>query len=79
MIERISLALVDESGETIVIKERQIETKIETAIADIFSEICRRNNEIADAEIKIAEKFHFAAALKNYLKEQKENGDRSTN
>lgn len=73
MIEQISLALVDESGEIVPLRERHVESKIEIAIADIFSEICRRNNEIADNEVKIAEKFHFAATLKNYLKEQKEN------
>lgn len=73
MIEQISVALVGESGEIVPIKERQIEMKIETAIADTFSEICRRNNNIADAEIKTAEKFHFAVNLQNYLKEMKEN------
>lgn len=74
MIEKISVALVNESGGLIVpLAERNIESRVETAIADTFSEICRRHNSIADRDAKIAAKFHFAAALKNYLQEQKEN------
>jgi hypothetical protein len=79
MIEQITCALVSESGAVVAIKERQIDMKIEAAIADTFSEICRRNNAIEDSEIKTAEKFHFAATLQNYLKEMKENDDRTGN
>lgn len=76
MIEKISLGLISESGETIEMlkaSNAQIESKIETAIADTFSAICFGNNSIADEEIKLAEKFNFALNLKNYLKEMKEN------
>ena len=80
MIERIYLAIVGESGAIVPIEktsQTKIESKIETAIADLFSEICRRNNEIADEEIKIAEKFLFANRLKEYLEEMKSDAYKS--
>ncbi len=76
MIEKISLALLNESGEVVPIDkvtDARLEIKIEVAIADLFSQICFRNNSIEDPEIKNAEKFFFALNLKNYLKEMKEN------
>ena len=80
MIEKISLALINESGDCVAIPGEitQMESRIETAIADTFSEICRTNNNISDKEIKIAEKFFFALNLKNYLEEMK-NADTRTN
>lgn len=78
MIEKISLALVSETGETVFIErlsDAKVEIKIEETIADLFSKICFRNNSITDAEIKTAEKFHFAAHLQKYLKETQENAD----
>ncbi len=82
MIEKISLVLVNESGDAVPVEkisDAQIEIKIDAAIADIFSKICFRNNAIEDREIKIAEKFVFAATLYNYLKQTKENGYGTTN
>ena len=78
MIEQISLALINESGECVPIEKISvglIESKLELAIADTFTEICRTNNDISDSEIKIAEKFFFALNLKKYLKEIKQNAD----
>ena len=80
MIEKISLVLINESGDVVPVaktSDTKIEIKIEEQIADIFSQICFRNNSIADAEIKIAEKFYFALNLKNYLEEIKKNDDRT--
>jgi len=82
MIEKISLVLINESGDTVPIEQAtftQLEIKIDVAIADIFSKICFRNNDITDAEIKTAEKFIFALNLKNYLEEMKENGNPTAN
>ena len=74
MIEKISLALVNESGEMILIgEEKHLAAKIEIAIADTFAEIRSRINALPDEEIKTAERFNFALNLKNYLKEIKEN------
>lgn len=72
MIEQIKLVLMNESGDIVPIEKpnnTQIEIKIDVAIADIFSRICFRNNSIKDTEIKVAEKFHLAKTLKNYLQE----------
>lgn len=78
MIEKISMALIDESGNIIPLRgsrrNARIEIKIDVATADLFSEITFINNSILDEEIKIAEKFHLAKTLQNYLEEKKENG-----
>ncbi len=74
MIEKISLTIVGESGQMLEIEKvtpQQLEIKIETATADLFSEICRRNNAIEDVEIRAAEKFLFASRLNEFLKEMR--------
>lgn len=76
MIEKISLALMNESGEFLEVENvshLQMAVKIEIAIADTFAEIRNRINALDDEEIKTAERFNFALNLKNYLKEIKEN------
>lgn len=75
MIERISFALIDESGNVVPIeplKTVNVGVKIEMAIADCFAEIRSEINELRDDEIKIAEKFNFALNLQRFLKEMKE-------
>ena len=74
MIDKISMSITNESGETLRFDESltKLESRIETATADLFSQICFRNNSIQDAEIKTAEKFYFALQLQNYLKEREE-------
>lgn len=71
MIEKITLCLADESGAVIALAASplKIQSKLDTLIADTFSEIVCRQQSIADEEIKIAEKFHLARALKKYLEE----------
>lgn len=72
MIEEIKLALINESGDAIPIEKmsgERVAVRIDIAIADLFSQICFRNNAITDAEIHNAEKFLFALNLKNYLEE----------
>lgn len=78
MIEKISVALVNESGDYVPIKSTngKLEMKIEVAIADTFSEICKQLNDLTDDEIKLAEKFNLAKTLNNYLEEMK-NGNRT--
>lgn len=76
MIEKISIALIDESGNFIEIPKQssgKIESKLEESLADLFTAICFANNEIEDGEIRLAEKFHFANFLQNYLREQNKN------
>ncbi len=72
MIEQITLALISESGDVVPIETEnnsRLEIKLDVAIADLFSKICFANNDIKDAEIKLAEKFNLARNLKNYLEE----------
>lgn len=76
MIEKISLALFDESGAVVPISkisDAQLEIKLDIAIAEMFTKICFRNNKLDEQQIKTAEKFNFALNLKNYLQELKEN------
>lgn len=79
MIEKISLNLMNESGECLELEKQtlgQIESKVEIIIADLFSGICFFNNNTPDDKARIAEKFNFAVDLKRYFKELKENASR---
>ena len=81
MIDGINFVIANSLGDALPVERitpEQLEIKIETIIADTFSAICFRNNNIADAEEKTAQKFYFALNLKNYLEEIKENADRTT-
>ncbi|MDQ3750431.1 MAG: hypothetical protein M3367_15660 [Acidobacteriota bacterium] len=77
MIEKIRACLCDESGNSIEIEssDLSLQSKLDVVIADTFSHIVRAQQDIQDAEIKTAEKFHFALNLKNYLEEMKENAN----
>ncbi len=77
MIEKIFLQIADEAGNVIEIAENhlQLQSRLDTAIADYFSQIIFRHQAIDDDEIKTAEKFHLAHTLKFYLKEIKENAN----
>ncbi len=82
MIDGINLIIANRLGDALPVERitaQQLEIKIDVAIADMFSQICFRNNNIADAEAKTAQKFYFALNLKNYLEEIKENVDRTAN
>lgn len=79
MIEQIKFALVNESGDIVPLGKVtcvNVEMNLESVIAETFTEICFRNNNISDSEIQTAEKFFFALNLKNYLEEMKENDRR---
>lgn len=77
MIDKVSVYIVAESGETIKICESnlRLQSKLDTAIADTFSEIVHLQQSIADEEMKTAEKFRLCLDLKNYLQEMRENAD----
>ena len=83
MIEKISLCVVNESGETVTLGESiiKIQSGLDVVIADIFTKININLQSIEDEEIKATEKFYFALNLKNFLKEQMENyaGNRTEN
>ena len=69
MIEKIKAHLINESGDAIPIKDSKIniESLLEISTADYFSEICKRNNNLNDDEIRADEKFRFALCLREYL------------
>ena len=75
MIEKIVMQIADESGNTVEIVESdlKIQSKLDSTIADYFSQIIFAQQGIADDEIRIAEKFNLAHELKLYLKEMKTN------
>ncbi len=77
MIERISLQLINESGDAIEVEEtgRKLESRLDIITAELFSQICFGNNSIEDEEIKTAEKFRLALNLKEYLEDIKRNAN----
>ena len=77
MIEKITIQIADESGNLIEVEESdlQLQSRLDTSIADYFSQIIFHHQSIVDDEIKTAEKFHLAHTLKFYLKEIKENAN----
>lgn len=79
MIEKITLCVADESGSFVEVKESNLKLQsiLDTAIADDFSEINFVMQNIGADELKLSEKFRFAILLGSYLKEIKENADRN--
>jgi hypothetical protein len=71
MIEKITLKLADESGNTVTVPEDDysVESKLDYVIVHLYSAITNRQNATPDAENKLAEKFAFAANLQKYLEE----------
>ena len=69
MINKISLQLVNESHDTIPVaaENANVESLLEIAMAEMFSEICTRNNNLDDKEIRVDEKFRFCLNLREYL------------
>lgn len=73
MEEKISMALIDESGNFIAVNKSdlKIESEIEIQIADSFTEINQNlNNKLKDDdERRIAEKFRLCQHLKSFMEE----------
>lgn len=73
MEEKISMALIDESGNFIAINKSdlKIESEIEIQIAESFTEINQSLNEQLkdDDERRIAEKFRLCQHLKTFMEE----------
>ena len=72
MIQTIKIVLIDEDGNKLELPEKMgngVRSKVELKIAELFTEINVRINNLADEEIQIAEKFIFALELSKYLSE----------
>ena len=72
MIEKISLKLADESGNTLTLPadDYSVAMKLDLVIAHLYAEITTvLHAETMDEEAKLAEKFVFASHLQKYLEE----------
>ncbi len=78
MINKIGLALINESGEFIPIKSSKLESEIEITIAETFTKINHSLNGNKDKEIRLDEKFRLCQHLIKFLEEVK-NAGTSTN
>lgn len=74
MLNKISLALIDESGTVIPIQEKnyRIEGSLDIAIVELYAATMNRFKEMPDEETKFAAKFELVNLLTNFLKETKE-------
>lgn len=74
MLNKISLALIDESGTVIPISEKtyQVEMRMDETILNLYSATFNRFKEMTDAELKFAAKFELITLLTNFLEETKE-------
>lgn len=73
MTQTIKLCLTDDNGNRLELPRKgandRVRSEIEIKIADTFTEINVRINNLADAEMQTAEKFNFALELDKYLSE----------
>lgn len=74
MLNKISLALVDESGNVIPLSERpfQVESRLDTAMIELWAEALKKFKAIGDEELRFAQKFEFINSLTNFLQEKTE-------
>jgi len=69
MINKVSMQLVSELGDALPVKDvnANLESLLEITTAELFSEICKRNNDTKDEEIRLDEKFRFALNLREFM------------
>lgn len=74
MLNKISLALIDESGTVIPVNEKpyRVEENLDNSILELYSATFNRFKEMNDEEEKFAAKFELVNLLTNFLKETKE-------
>lgn len=68
MINKVSMQLVSELGDALPVKDANanLESLLEITTAELFSEICKRNNDTQDDEVRLDEKFRFALNLREF-------------
>lgn len=73
MLNKISLALIDESGTVIPVNEKsyRVEQNLDISILELYTATLDRFKEITDEESKFAAKFELVNLLTNFLKENK--------
>ena len=73
MLNKISLALIDESGTVIPVNEKsyRVEQNLDLSIIELYTATMNLFKEITDEEAKFAAKFELVNLLTNFLKENK--------
>lgn len=74
MLNRISLALIDESGTVIPVNEKpyRVEENLDISILNLYTATLDHFKQINDEETKFAAKFELVNLLTNFLKEIKQ-------
>mgnify|MGYP001370621486 CR=1 FL=1 len=74
MLNKISLALIDESGTVIPVNEKRyrVEENLDISILELYTATLNRFKEISDEEAKFAAKFELVNLLTNFIKENKD-------
>ncbi len=75
MLNKISIALIDESGAVIPVTEKpyQVEMKLDAAILELWADSANRFKAITDEEERFAQKFEFVNLLTKFFKEINDN------
>lgn len=73
MLNKISLALIDESGTVIPVNEKpyRVEENLDISILNLYTATLDRFKQMKDDEAKFAAKFELVNLLTNFLKENK--------
>lgn len=74
MLNKISLALIDESGTVIPVNEKpyRVEENLDISILNLYTATLDRFKAMDDEETKFAAKFELVNLLTNFLKETKQ-------
>jgi hypothetical protein len=77
MLNKISLALIDESGTVIPVNEKpyRVEENLDNSILELYSATFEHFKQMNDDEAKFAAKFELVNLLTNFLKENKTNDE----
>ena len=73
MLNKISLALIDEAGTVIPVNEKRyrVEENLDTSILELYAATFEHFKKINDEEEKFAAKFELVNLLTNFLKTTK--------
>jgi hypothetical protein len=70
MLNKISLALIDETGTVIPVNEKRyrVEENLDTSILELYTATFEHFKQMTDEEEKLAAKFELVNLLTNFLK-----------
>ena len=72
MLNKISMALIDESGTVIPVDEKpfRVEQNLDAQILELWAKSSEHFKSIADEEIRFARKFDFINLLSSFFKDE---------